>query len=444
MAKAKKLMGVQQCLIAPDKDLKAILEYICSESNKLHNCAVYYARQIWFKTRKVVTGFDLVNELGSNRHFSALPSEAAVQTCLSVGESVRSFSELLKKSCKDELKQKPKFPNYRKQGSQLVAFPKRALKLVDNMIRFPLGLQVKAWFGLKEFFLPMPSNIDFDFLKEVRILPRNGVFYAEFVYPRTSIKTELDPNKCLGIDHGLNNWQTCVSNVGTSLIVDGKHLKSLNQWYNKRTSVLMNGKPNGYWTKHLANITEKRNRQMRDAVNKTARIVINHCLASGIGTIILGWNKGQKDSANMGAKTNQKFVQIPTARLKERIKQLCDIYRIQFIETEESYTSKASFLDSDTIPVYGEKPELWKESGNRVMRGLYRSAKNILINADCNGAANIARKVSATLGLDLDGVSRGALTTPLKFKIWTIQESQSLQRRECQKLGSTLKNGTTE
>lgn len=78
MAKAKKLMGVQQCLIAPDKDLKAILEYICSESNKLHNCAVYYARQIWFKTRKVVTGFDLVNELGSNRHFSALPSEAAV------------------------------------------------------------------------------------------------------------------------------------------------------------------------------------------------------------------------------------------------------------------------------------------------------------------------------------------------------------------------------
>jgi hypothetical protein len=100
MAKLKNLMGVQQCLITPDKDLKAIVEYICSESNKLHNCAVYYARQIWFKTRKFVTGFDLVNELGSNRHFSALPSEAAVQTCLSVGESVKSFSELLKKFLK--------------------------------------------------------------------------------------------------------------------------------------------------------------------------------------------------------------------------------------------------------------------------------------------------------------------------------------------------------
>ena len=428
MAKAKKLMGVQQCLITPDKDLKAILEYICSESNKLHNCAVYYARQIRFKTKKYVTGFDLVNELGSNRHFSALPSEAAVQTCLSVGESVKSFSELLKMFLKGELEQKPKFPNYRKQGFQLVAFPKRSLRLVDNTIRFPLGLQVKAWFGLKEFFLPMPSNLDFDLLKEVRILPRNGVFYAEFVYPKASIETKLDVGKCLSIDHGLNNWLTCVSNVGTSFIVDGKHLKSLNQWYNKRTSVLMEGKPNGYWTKRLANITEKRNRQMRDAVNKAAKIAVNHCLSNGLGTIVFGWNKGQKDSANMGAKTNQKFVQIPTARLKERIKQLCEIYGIQFIETEESYTSKASFLDSDTIPIYGEKPELWKESGKRVKRGLYRSAKNILINADCNGAANIARKVSATLGLDLDGVSRRALTTPLKFNLWTIQESQSLQR----------------
>ena len=428
MTKTKKLMGVQQCLINPDKDLKAILEYICSESNKLHNCAVYYARQIWFKTRRFVTGFDLVNELGSNKHFSALPSEAAVQTCLSVGESVKSFSELLKKSRKGELEQNPKFPKYRKQGYQLVAFPKRALRLVGNTIRFPLGLQVKAWFGLKEFFLPMPSNLDFGLLKEVRILPRNGAFYAEFVYPKANIKAELDPAKCLGIDHGLNNWLTCVSNVETSFIVDGLRLKSLNQWYNKHTSDLMEGKPNGYWTKRLANITERRNRQMRDAVNKAARIVVNHCLSNGIGTIVFGWNKKQKDSANMGAKTNQKFVQIPTARLKERIKQLCEIYGIQFIETEESYTSKASFLDSDTIPVYGEKPELWKESGKRVKRGLYRTAKNILINADCNGAANIARKVAVTLGLDLDGVSRGALTTPLKFNLWTVQESQSLQR----------------
>jgi len=120
-----------------------------------------------------VTGFDLVKVVGANKHFNAMPSEAAVQTCLSVGESVKSFSKLLKKIQSGELAQKPKFPNYRRTGYQLVAFPKRALKLVDGLLRFPLGRQVKAWFGLKEFFLPMPSNLDFAALREVRILPRN-------------------------------------------------------------------------------------------------------------------------------------------------------------------------------------------------------------------------------------------------------------------------------
>ena len=349
VAKAKKLMGVQQCLLNPDRELKAILEYLCSESNKLHNCAVYYARQVWFKTRKFVTGFDLVNEMNRNSHFRAMANEISVQTCISVGESVKSFSALLKKANARELDQEPKFPNYRKPGFQLIAFPKRALRLVDGQIRLPLGLQVKAWFGLKEFLLPMPSNLDFDLLREVRILPRNGCFYVEYVYPVVPVSVKLDPLKALGLDHGLSNWLTGVSNIGTSFIVDGLHLKSLNQWYNKSVARLMDGKANGFWSNRLARITEKRNRVMRDAVNKAARLVINHCLQNGIGKLVFGWNVGQKDGANMGKKINQKFVQIPTARLKERIKQLCEIYGIQFTQTEESYTSKASFVDLDQI-----------------------------------------------------------------------------------------------
>jgi putative transposase len=428
MAKPKKSMGVQQCLISTDRDTQAILQYICSESNKLHNCAVYYARQIWFKTGAYVTSFDLVNTIGSNKHFAALPSEAAVQTCLSVGESIQSFCELLKKFRNGELAQKPRFPNYRKPGGyQVVSFPKRALRLRDGQIRFPLGLQVKAWFGLKEFFLPMPSNLDFDLIREVRILPRNGCFYAEFVYPTSVSQVDLDFTKCLGLDHGLNNWLTGVSNIGTSFIIDGLHLKSLNQFYNKQIANIKDGKPQGFWSRKLAAITEKRNRQMRDAVNKAARLVINHCVDNRIGTLVFGWNQGQKDGANMGKKNNQKFVQIPTARLKTRISQLCKQYGIQFIETEESYTSKASFIDSDTLPKYGEKPERWKESGRRVQRGLYRSCSGIKINADCNGAANILRKVAVTLGLCLEGISSGALTTPLRVRIWAAQESQRLQ-----------------
>jgi putative transposase len=165
---------------------------------------------------------------------------------------------------------------------------------------------------------------------------------------------------------------------------------------------------------------------MRDAVNKAARLVIKHCLTNGIGTLVFGWNKGQKQDANMGKKTNQKFVQIPTARLKERIKQLCDIYGIRFEETEESYTSKSSFLDADMIPVYGEKPIEWKASGKRTKRGLYRSSNGIEVNSDANGAANILVKVAVKLRLSLSGISRGDLCAPLKFRIWTLQESQSL------------------
>jgi putative transposase len=427
MAKPKKLMGIQQCLLSPDQEFRAILEYICTQSNSLHNCAVYYARQIWFKTNRGVTGFDLVNEAGKSKHFSALPSDAAVQTCIAVGESISSFFALLKKFYAGELDQKPKFPNYRKAGGfHLVAFPKRSLKLIEGKIRLPLGLQVNAWFGIKSFTIPMPSNLDFEAIREVRILPRNGCFYAEFVYLCAKIEVELDPAKCLGLDHGVNNWLTGVSNAKTSFIIDGKHLKSINQWYNKSVAWLMESKPNGFWSKRLARMTEKRNRQMRDAVNKAARLVIKHCLTNGIGTLVFGWNKGQKQDANMGKKTNQKFVQIPTARLKERVKQLCNIYGIRFEETEESYTSKSSFLDADTIPVYGEKPIEWKASGKRTKRGLYLSSNGIEVNSDANGAANILVKVAVKLGLSLSGISRGDLCAPLKSRIWTLQESQSL------------------
>jgi len=403
------MFGCQQVLINPDKGLQAILEFICGEANKLHNCAVYYARQMYFKAHQFVRPFDLINELKRNPHYGALCAQAAQQVCGAVGESIKSYKGLIKLFREGGLEYRPKLINYReKDGLHLIAYPKQALgkKLVDGQIVIPLGQKVQAWFGLKNFKLPMPSNLEYSEIREIRILPRNGCVYAEFVYKVQSIEVALDSYLALGIDPGLSNWLTCVSNAGTSIIVDGLHLKSLNRWYNKQVSTLKDGKPQGFWSKRLAAITEKRNRQMRDAVNKAARQVINHCLENQIGTVVFGWNKGQKDSANMGAKTNQKFVQIPTARLKDRIAQLCEQYGIQFIETEESYTSKASFVDADLLPTFGAKPEGWKESGKRTKRGLYRTAQNWYINADCNGAANILRKVSMALGLDLSQVSR--------------------------------------
>lgn len=414
--------GCQQVLIHADRDIQAIFEYLCSESNKVYNCSLYYARQIYFKTGRLVNRAAICNEMAQskNRHFGAIYVSAAQQPCNAVAEALKSFRELMKLWRRGELAEKPKLPKYRKGGLFTVSYPKRWLKLTEQGIRIPLGNQVKAWFGIDAIFLPMPSNLDWQQIKEVRILPRNGCFYAEFVYPVVSMQVQLDPSKALGIDHGLNNWLTCISNCGTSFIIDGLHLKSLNQWYNKRIATLKENQPQGFWSKQLASITEKRNRQMRDAVNKAARLVINHCLENGIGRIVFGWNQGQKDGANMGRKNNQKFVQIPTARLKTRIAQLCEQYGIEFVETEEAYTSQASFIDGDSLPKHGEKPVGWKSSGKRVKRGLFRTAANWYINADCNGAANVLRKVATMLGIDLSGVGRGELTAPSRVHLWAI------------------------
>jgi IS605 OrfB family transposase len=170
---------------------------------------------------------------------------------------------------------------------------------------------------------------------------------------------------------------------------------------------------------------------MRDGINKAARIVISHCLENNIGTIVFGWNKRNKDSINIGKKNNSEFVPIPTARLKKRLEQMCLEYGWRWVETEESYSSKASFLDGDYLPKHGAKPKDWKPSGRRRKRGLYRTANNCYINADCNGAANIGRKVSRTLGLVLARLSRGVLTRPQRISLWSA--NGSVERRSFNK-----------
>jgi putative transposase len=420
-----RLYGYQQILLHPENELEAILEFVCKTANSLINCGIYYARQIYFKTKKFLGKYDLEAAYKTNKHFKALHSQAAQQVLRSVSESFESFKKLKQAFNRGKIVDKPKPPKYRKSGGfALVSYPKQALKLVDNQIRIPLGKQVKCWFGLDCFFVPMPSNLNFADIKELRILPRNRCFYVEFIYKTNIVEVDVDSNNVLGIDPGLSNWLTCVSNVGTSFIVDGRHVKSLNRWYNKQVSTLKENKSQGFWSNRLAAITEKRNRQMRDAINKAARLVINHCIENRIGTVVFGWNQGQRQEVKLG-KSTQSFVQIPTAKLKKRVSQLCQQYGIKFVETEETNTSAASFLDNDTLPKHGEKPTNWRASGKRVKRGLYRTANNWYVNCDAQAAANIIRKVAVTLGLDLSGIGRGSLTAPQRIRLWSVKQKRS-------------------
>ncbi|GET41941.1 transposase, IS605 OrfB [Microseira wollei NIES-4236] len=279
----------------------------------------------------------------------------------------------------------------------------------------------------------MPSNIDCSKIKEFTILPKNGAFYLELSYPVQKEKHDLDINRALSIDLGTaDNLAACVDNLGNSFLIDARAMKAMNQLWNKKVATRKEGEKEGYWNAWLDRITRKRSHQMRDGINKAAKIIIRHCLKHQIGTLVIGWNEGFKESANLGRIENQKFVQMPLGKLKERLKQLCVLHDIRFIETEEAYTSQASFLDGDSLPKYGEKPEGWKASGKRIYRGLYCSSNGLVVNADLNASANILRKVASNLGLDLGLLGRRCLTTAARVRLWLnpmpslSAESQSL------------------
>ncbi len=272
-------------------------------------------------------------------------------------------------------------------------------------------------------------NIDFTDVNEVRILPRNRCFYAEFVYKQKELKSNLNQSNILALDPGLNNLLTGVSTIGRSFIIDGKKIKSINQYYNKKVASLKKGKPQGYWDDQLAALSEKRNRQFRDIRNKVARFLISWCLNNNVGTIVHGWSQGIKNKSQMSKKVNQEFVTIPNAAIKNRIEQLAIQYGIKFKEQEESYTSKSNFLGNDELPTFGEKSDRkHKFTGkrgkkikgklNNLGRGGYLTDNGIWANSDCIGAANLLRKKAITQleKYSLAKVTRGVLSSPTSLQ----------------------------
>jgi IS605 OrfB family transposase len=453
----QQVYGTTQVALKVQDLLVSYFVHQCRHSNSLFNSAVFWVRQKHFDTCPRTEYFDnegiyrsgfktkacyasyaeLCRVFKDNPHYKALGGQCAQQTLKSVSEAFTSYSNLLSLWFEGEIEDKPKMPDYRTPGGlYVVSYPAQAIQLdlESGECRLPLSQELNADFkelaGTTEILINGCKGISLDSLVEVRILPRNRQFYAEFVYKKPVRQANVNPVKFLSLDPGLNNWVTGVSNACHSFIVDGKRLKSLNQWYNKQISVLKEGKPQGFWDDTLAAITEKRNRQMRDAVNKTARFIINRCLQNDIQHIIFGWNKGIKDSINIGRANNQQFVCIPTAKLRARLSQLCEEYGLVYTETEEANTSIASFLDADSLPKHGEKPKNWKASGKRIKRGLYCSSKGFIINADCNGSGNISRKVASILGINPEEISRASLTAPKRYDIFNCMKK--LYRSKCE------------
>jgi IS605 OrfB family transposase len=279
-------------------------------------------------------------------------------------------------------------------------------------------------------YIIVPPNLREYRIREIRILPlQKGRFLnAAFVYEsndeRVIVRNAGVANKdAISIDLGLNNLATVVSSTDESFIVDGRWLKSINQWFNKRRAKPISHKDKQgieHWTKKEAWLSYRRKNQVNDYLNKTARYIVNFCLSRKIGTIIVGYNPTLKKEINLGKRNNQNFVQIPIFTLRAKLESLCSRYGLNYVEQEESYTSRASSLDRDALPVYNaDNPVQPKFSGRRVKRGLYKTKSGHLVNADANGSLNIGFK-SSYKEVFLR-VSRVCLTQPVRVQI--LQES---------------------
>lgn len=230
---------------------------------------------------------------------------------------------------------------------------------------------------------------DFNELKQVRIIPKNKKFVVEVVYEKKE-KEPVKTDNYASIDLGLNNLATVCFNDGKNpFIINGKPLKSMNQYFNKRKSKIqskLEKRNKNKWSNSLSELQEKRNNKVKDYLHKASRILVNQLVSNDISTLIIGYNPSWKQDINIGSRNNQNFVGIPFYMFINMLKYKCEMEGIVVIEQEEAYTSKCSFLDNEEI----EKQDNYK--GKRIKRGLFKSMNGTLINADLNGSYNIMKK----------------------------------------------------
>ena len=358
--------------------------------------------------------------LKNSPNYKALNSNMAQQILKEVDGSFKSFFGLLKLTKQGKYAFRDcKLPHYLpKDGyaTLVIGF----VRLNGNKLILPFSNNFKKTHKAVEITIP-PVLLDKK-VKEIRIIPKAGArfFEIQYTYESECIQRNLNKNNALALDLGINNLVTAVSNSGKTFIIDGRKLKSINQWFNKENARLQSIKDKQHFGKKTTNrqkaIARDRNNKVNDYMSKVARKVIDYCVANDIGTLVVGYNETFQRSSKIGKQNNQNFVNISYGRLRSKLKYLCELNSIVFEKQEESYTSKASFWDRDDIPVYNaDNPKEYQFSGSRIHRGLYETAGGKTVNADVNGALNIMKKSNVVDMNILYG--RGEVDTPVRIRI---------------------------
>ena len=389
-------------------------------AKNLTNEAIYNVRQSYFNEGKYLNYEKNYALLKNSENYKSLNSNMAQQILKEVDSMFQSFFGLIKLAEKGRYSFKDiKLPYYLPKDSfttLVIGF----VRFNGNQLTIPYSQSYKK--GHKGITINLPPKLAGKKVKEIRIIPKSKArfFEIQYCYEAEEIQSNLDENHALAIDLGVDNLAACVTSKGKSFIIDGKRLKSINQWFHKENARLQCIKDKQKFGKKSTNkqqtIRRNRNNKVNDYMNKSARMIINYCLNNDIGTLVCGYNKTFQRNSDIGKKNNQNFVNIPFGKLREKFRYLCKLYGIKYIEQEESYTSKASFFDEDIIPVYNQDtPQTYTFSGKRIKRGLYQCGNGKTLNADINGALNILRKSNV---VSLTGLyDRGELDTPIRIRV---------------------------
>ncbi len=409
---------------------KKIVTNLCHLSKNLFNVGLYTVRQYFFQKQKYLSYESNYHLCKENENYQLLATDCGQQTLKYVDRCFQAFFKLLSLKKEGMYQEKIRLPRYLDKDGYfplIIPIRKRVDFAKDNWkFKIPTSRKYSREHG--SVYITVPPNLREYRIKEIRILPRQkGKFLdAAYVYESNDEQTSVAQNKAISIDLGLNNLATVVSTTNESFIIDGRWLKSKNQWFNKRRAKLVHHKDKqgiSYLTKQEAWLSYRRKNQVNDDLNKSARAIINFCLRRKIGTIIVGYNPTLKQDTNLGKRNNQNFVNIPIFTLRSKLKSLCYRYGLNYVETEESYTSKASSLDRDELPIYNaDNPAKPKFSGKRIKRGLYKTKNGHLINADANGSLNIGFK-SSYKEVFLR-VGRVCLTQPVRVNV--LRESKTI------------------
>nr|DAJ60898.1 MAG TPA: endonuclease [Caudoviricetes sp.] len=399
-----------------------ILKELCRTAKNLTNQAIYNVRQHYFQEKQYLRYESNYHELKNSNNYKLLNSNMAQQTLKNVDAMFRTFFALIKLAKQGKYNFKHiKLPNYLpKNGYSNLIIAQFRIK-DDNILTIPYSNTFKKKYETK-IQIKVPKILEDKKIKEIQIIPKfNARFFEiQYIYEIQKEDIQLNTNNALAIDLGVNNLCTCITNTGKSFIVDGRKLKSINQFFNKQNAKLQSIKDKQNikrQTKQQYLISRKRKNKIDDYINKTCRYIINYCLTNDIGTLVIGYNQSFQNKTNLGKKNNQIFTQLPFGKIREKLEYLCKRYNINYILQEESYTSKASFFDNDELPIYNaDNPQNYEFSGKRIKRGLYQTKDNYCFNADCNGALNILRKSKA---VDLTVLCRrGELDTPKRIRIF--------------------------